>query len=144
MLDNPYDIDYDRNTQELVGQTLTEIRISTDGVYIEFVAPEKVFPYYTEGDCCSRSWIQDIFQPWVLSERPIDSVVETRMACGSKYNKFYSLKLKTIKGVCEIVYRNNSNGYYGGDLVPTYEVEDKSQLGRIDLTDDDDWTVYSP
>lgn len=49
----------------------------------------------------------------------------------------YGEKLSTQKGVCDIVYRNSSNGYYGGYINKLDEAPDTSSFKQIT----DDWTA---
>lgn len=85
-----------------------------DGDRIDFV---------TSGDCCSETWFADIVGVEMLIGRPVTLAEEvpdhpgdasdgrTRQECDS----FYGFRIFTAKGCCDFVYRNSSNGYYGGD-----------------------------
>lgn len=50
--------------------------------------------------------------------RSVESVDMPDPAETSEYDYLqdYSLKITTDKGVCDIIYRNESNGYYSGYL----------------------------
>lgn len=83
----------------------------------------------TEADCCSETWFADVLNPEALSyayiigveildlPNPEDS--RTRQESDSAYG----FTLKTNKGVCTIIYRNSSNGYYCGDIRAVSYVE---------------------
>ena len=108
--------------KELIGKTVTGLFVDKDQSILVFTHPnDEKTVYETYGDCCSETWFTDITGVAAL----IDSVVleaedvelmpsiedgRTRQECDS----FYGVKLKTTKGYVDIVYRNSSNGHYGG------------------------------
>ena len=109
----------------LLGTTITEYDLAPDGAFITF--HRQNLPSITldaVGECCSRTWIEDIDAPnaligTVLAVEHIKSPnISTRP--GPRYDEYiqyYGLKITTKKGRCVIDYRNASNGYYGGELV---------------------------
>lgn len=78
------------------------------------------------GGCCSRSWIEHISGIDALIDSEIYSVEDVYLAdvpligLPSTENvdqvTYYATKIHTSKGVFQIDYRNDSNGYYGGSL----------------------------
>ena len=78
----------------------------------------------TEGDCCSESWFSDIVNPQALFGAVVLAVECIEMEqigysvedgrCRQEVDTAYGYKITTNKGWCDIVFRNSSNGYYGG------------------------------
>lgn len=75
-----------------------------------------------DGDCCSDSWMYRITGVASLMGRVVLGVLETPTddvnpndGLGRQEEDLvYGAGLLTEAGVCEIVFRNSSNGYYGG------------------------------
>lgn len=76
------------------------------------------------GDCCSSSWWADGFN---LNELRGEVVKEIQSIELPEYNvedgrgrqeedKVYGYEIKTDAGASKFVFRNSSNGYYGGDM----------------------------
>jgi hypothetical protein len=99
--------------------------IDASDTKITFTSGEKSVTIEAVGDCCSYSWFEHIELPdtpfTILEVKDVDlgklAHKDPRYDCLKKY----SLKIKTDKGYGDIEMRNNSNGYYGGDYVVTYE-----------------------
>jgi len=53
-------------------------------------------------------------------------------------DEVYSDVLNTAQGRCEIIYRNSSNGYYGGWVEPGYGVSE-IPAGAEEITEDKSW-----
>jgi len=74
----------------------------------------------TNGDCCSETWFADIvgrdnlIPNEIIGVRflSVPSVEDNRSR--QDVDDFYGVRLSTSKGDCDIIYRNSSNGYYGG------------------------------
>ncbi|MET3232206.1 UNVERIFIED_ORG: hypothetical protein ABIC54_004411 [Burkholderia sp. 1263] len=86
--------------------------VCEDGDNIEFV---------TDGDCCSETWFADIVGVTALIGHPITIAEEVEVPelldgrCRQESDSFYGFRMFTQKGCCDAIYRNSSNGYYGGD-----------------------------
>lgn len=105
----------------LIGKTIKEVRlkekdhlafICTDGTYLLL---------YTEGDCCSISWIEHFNGLSALIGQTVNNVVTRDMPKIPDRAEFeciecYGWTLETAAGRCDIEMRNESNGYYGGTL----------------------------
>ena len=89
---------------------------------ILFVGATNAYHYQAIGDCCSESWFADVIGLDALLAGPVLIVRTIEMP---DYNvsdgrgrqqedQAYGVELVTTGGVCTIVYRNSSNGYYGG------------------------------
>jgi hypothetical protein len=107
----------------LIGKTITELHINDDQSVLVFTtASGELFAYSTEGDCCSESWWADITGVSALLGGTVATAEEVSM---DSYNvedgrsrqcsdEAYGYKLTTNKGYVDLVFRNSSNGYYGG------------------------------
>ena len=94
-----------------------------------------VLVYYAAADCCSSSFIEDFDQTWPLIDTTLLSVEKE---CGHQEDdgnnvlKWTFYKFTTTKGSATLSFRNESNGYYNGNLefskeVPNHEIE-KDQI----------------
>lgn len=112
----------------LVGTTVKELWISNDGEHEARIATDGgTLCLPTEGECCSESWWADAFgvkqmlgakvtaAEWIEMPTPKDG--RTRQ----EEDEAYGLRVTTDKGVCDLVFRNSSNGYYGGWSSPSWE-----------------------
>lgn len=106
----------------LIGKTITAIQLTTDKKAIRFVLADGAdVVARADGDCCSSTWIEHIslpargFPATVLEAGDIDM---PDLGSPSEYEcvQYYGFELKTDKGHMVIDYRNESNGYYGGNL----------------------------
>lgn len=112
--------------RDLVGKVINKIEMSDDTTVMVFTTDsgEKI-AYLTEGDCCSYSWFSHITNLDTLLGQKVNEVVEREEFSKEEYEKaekegdyeslaLYGYMLKTNKGTCDIEFRNDSNGYYGG------------------------------
>lgn len=98
--------------------------------------------YSTEADCCSETWFADITGVKALLGEVITTAQHVHMPDASQddrsrqdFDSFYGIRLTTPKGDVDIVYRNSSNGYYGGSLTgPSDRPPEQGVLH--DITDD--------
>jgi len=123
----------------LIGKTIKDVWISNEGDYLVFdfdgYAP---YYFYVESECCSSTWIHEINGRDALRDAEINSVESKDIELPDDKNdkdnedslESYCLTLTTRKGRCDIIYRNQSNGYYGGDL--TYLDWESDQYGLED------------
>ena len=96
--------------------------------YAETCLYNKVLCLQTDGDCCSETWFADIIGIRnLLSGSNVDGIEILRFPeevsdarSRQEVDAVYGVRLRTCKGNCDIIYRNSSNGYYGGtvDVVP--------------------------
>ena len=108
--------------QELIGKTVTNILINQTQTVLKFETDGGTVAYYVDGDCCSESWFADIIgvecllgQKVLTSERVIwDEIIDDDGRSLQDEDKIYCIKLITTKGYIDIIFRNSSNGYYGG------------------------------
>ena len=110
--------------KELLGKKIISLYIGEDEHSLIFKTNEGLFGYSAVGDCCSESWFSDITGVDALIGGTVSEVMYISM---DGYNvedgrgrqeedDAYGIKIVTDKGMSSIVYRNSSNGYYGGYL----------------------------
>lgn len=110
--------------KELIGKTVNKLTINDGETILAFCTSEGVIAYETWGDCCSDTWFSDITGVDALlgavvvntEELNVDGYNTEDGRCRQDYDKVYGHKLITNKGWVDIVFRNSSNGYYGGSI----------------------------
>ena len=109
--------------KELIGKTITALRVNEDQSILAFDHQDgSSTSYQTDGDCCSETWFADITGISALIGGTVAEVAEVEMQSiddgrtRQDEDEFYGVKLRTDKGIADIVYRNSSNGYYGGSI----------------------------
>ena len=133
--------------KELVGKTVNKILISPNDETLVFETNDGPLAYQTEGDCCSSTWFESItgvealLGKTVNKEESIDMPEPPSREYKSGHYcdvlQDYGEKLATDGGVADIVYRNSSNGYYGGSIYRIGAPNDLSNFKEIT----DDWTA---
>lgn len=107
---------------DLIGKTVTGLFVSSDQSRLVVTHDEFASAYECYGDCCSETWIADIVGVSALIGHKVLSAEDVTMEdvddgrSRQEYDCFYGIKLVTTGGIVDIVYRNSSNGYYGGSL----------------------------
>lgn len=108
--------------EKLVGRTVSKVFVGDGEGIIAFVTEQGTIGYVAQGDCCSESWFSDItgFATLIGSKILKHEVItldgynvedgRTRQ----EYDSVYGHRLTTALGTTDIIYRNSSNGYYGG------------------------------
>src|SRR5581483_5191564 len=110
----------------LLGEIINSLWVSDNQSLLVFGVGDggfKAFEAY--GDCCSESWFADILGVENLLGSIVAKVEEIPLpdynvedGCGRQYSDIaYGYKLYTYKGQTTIIFRNSSNGYYGGSLL---------------------------
>lgn len=110
--------------KKLIGKKINGISINDDQQILSFDTDQGQVNYVAYGDCCSESWFSDITGVSALLGGTVATVEEVSMygynvedgRTRQDYDKAYGVKLTTDKGYSDIVFRNSSNGYYGGNL----------------------------
>jgi hypothetical protein len=114
--------------RELLNKTISALYVSDDQQILSFQHPDgSSTSYMTYGDCCSETWFADITgvdallgaQVLEFQQVDIESAQDGRSRQDS--DQIYGTKLRTSKGFADIVFRNSSNGYYGG-CIELYEL----------------------
>lgn len=114
---------YSEDMRKLVGHKVMGIFIAKDEEDLIFVTATGAFHYRTYGDCCSQTWFADmvgvkqLIGYTVTQTEEIDvPIPEGDVRERSEEDQNYGIRITTDGGVCDIVYRNASNGYYGGSI----------------------------
>lgn len=110
--------------KKLIGKKITGLRINEDQSVLAFYTDQGVIAYETRGDCCSETWFADITGVSALLGGTVQTANEVSMdgynvkdgRTRQEYDEAYGVKLTTDKGYSDIVFRNSSNGYYGGSI----------------------------
>lgn len=105
----------------LVGKTIEKLMIADDKKAMLFITDNGDVKVKADGDCCSSTWIEHVelpargFPAKVLKVEDIDM---PDLGSPDNYDviQYYGCKITTDKGDMIIDYRNESNGYYGGNL----------------------------
>lgn len=113
-----------RETQmkELVGRRIVGLSIGDAESVLAFFTDTDTIAYETLGDCCSTSWFADIVGVDALigatvanvEELPLEDYNTEDGRSRQESDAAYGYKIRTERGYCDIVFRNSSNGYYGG------------------------------
>jgi len=125
--------------KELIGKKITGLFVdSEDQGTLMFKSGEEELVYTGYGDCCSETWFADItgvdcligFTVISVESVELNDVFDERTR--QEHDEVYGYKIKTNKGYVDIIYRNSSNGYYGGDC----EFGGKPTKNMVEITDD--------
>lgn len=108
----------------LVGKTITGMKIADDRQALLFETDAGAIKVRVDADCCSYTWVEHIELPALGFPAKVSAVVDLEMPEGKEstfhkdadYLAFYGCKIVTDKGEIVVDYRNDSNGYYGGNL----------------------------
>lgn len=128
-----------RGAKRLQGKVVESVWISDNQQDIKFVTDGGSLMYATDADCCSETWFSDIYGLDALIGHMILEVNTITLPkynaedgrSRQEYDAVYGLKIRTLAGYTDIVFRNSSNGSYGGhaeyinpsDLpYPSYEI----------------------
>lgn len=129
--------------KELINLTIQGVFVNDDQSIIVFKTEKHDVAYQAEADCCSESWFADITGFDAMIGSPIQSVEDIELETvddgrtRQEHDSFYGIKITTQKGVCDIVYRNSSNGYYSGWRTLMEEAPDTSNFKEIT----EDWSA---
>jgi hypothetical protein len=109
------------NDQVLVGRILKGVKLADDKQAILFQTDKGDIRVDVDADCCSHTWIESVELPALGFPSKVISVANLDMPDlgnleGCDVVAYYGCKIVTDGGEIIIDYRNDSNGYYGGDL----------------------------
>lgn len=108
---------------KLLGLQVTALKVAPDESGLIFETPEGAILWAAYGDCCSETWFADITGVDALLNHVVMSVERVSLEDPAEddgrgrqeVDQYYGVKIVTNAGYVDIVYRNSSNGYYGGD-----------------------------
>lgn len=107
----------------LVGHTIRKVFVREGEEAMAFVTDLGTFAFQTDGDCCSETWFADLNGYAALAgavsrveefELPEEAGKDGRTR--QEEDQVMGVRIRTWRGDCEILYRNSSNGYYGGSI----------------------------
>lgn len=104
----------------LEGQRIKQINISEDSLFI--TTNKGTHKFRIEGDCCSHSYFHEFLNvnqmlTWVAKSVEEIDMPEVPIEEYGEYEESilaYGYKFHTEGGYGIVVFRNSSNGYYGG------------------------------
>ena len=107
---------------ELKGNIVRKVFVGEGEGHMDFVCDDHIWRFEVDGDCCSESWFSDVYNFGALIDSEVRSVSEVDMPsyntedgkCRQESDQVYGFEIYTGKGVATVVFRNSSNGYYGG------------------------------
>lgn len=115
--------------ENFCGRTLERISVGDRESTLKFDLrngeDEEIRYVTTDGDCCSQSWWADIVGAAGSYGGIITGVKEVQMPepndnrSRQEYDRAYGYQITTDRGVVDLVFRNSSNGYYGGSAYDT-------------------------
>lgn len=125
-----------------IGKKIQSIRINNGETSIDFFLEGCNKRLVTYGDCCSSSWIEHLEMPNNVEGATITSVTEDDMPpwdnhiceahkegcltpCEHDSLRVYHTVFHTDRGDIVLEYRNDSNGYYGGNLEDAGDIPEK-------------------
>jgi hypothetical protein len=109
------------------GRTVTAVIVGYEEQYLVLETTTGPVIWETDADCCSNTWFSDVVGLPSLLGHPILAASELadvspfeteeeQNRTRQEEDKVYGVRLLTEAGVCDVVYRNSSNGYYGGSI----------------------------
>lgn len=116
-----------QNLWELKNKTILSAWVSPDQESLAFFCEGEIGARWNAvGDCCSQSWFADLVGVEALLGATVLDVEQISMdhfgydvedgRGRQECDPAYGFKILTTKGWCDVVFRNSSNGYYGGEL----------------------------
>lgn len=116
----------------LVGKTILSIFRNPDSTLLRFVTVTgEIIGFGVFADCCSTSWIEEVLNPdQIIGHRVLRCFdLEISEAQGirtdvpdyppsgrQEVDKTYGWQIDTTGGSAKVIFRNSSNGSYGGSL----------------------------
>lgn len=108
-------------TNILIGKTINSVKIAKDKEALLFITDAGDIKVLCDADCCSSTWIEHMELPALGFPALVIMAEDLEMPDlgdmkGCDVVAYYGFKITTDKGELVIDYRNDSNGYYGGNL----------------------------
>lgn len=111
----------------LLGRVINNIWLSQDDETLFIATNVGIFRFATDADCCSETWFADIIGTSALLGGKVVSIefidfdkelfsleVTNPARTRQEADDIMGFKITTDKGRGDIIFRNSSNGYYGG------------------------------
>lgn len=112
--------------ESLLGRKVLRVWLKSDTT-LALSTDAGVLRYEVDADCCSESWFYRVLRADALVGGRVVAVLEGKTddvdpedGLGrQESDEVNGYSILTDKGVCEVTFRNSSNGYYGGWLNPS-------------------------
>lgn len=127
---------WNRGLEKLVGKTIERVLISDDKTNLGFeLIDNERMGFYTDGYCCSESWIEHVSNVDSLIGGKVTAANEIEMGdVSDTYSKENPPPQEVVQayGVevwiegrppFKLEFRNASNGYYGGSIEHSDRIE---------------------
>lgn len=109
---------------ELVGRTVLGIFVAPTQGSIAFRTDTGFVRFDVDGDYCSEAWIADLLSVDALLDAVVVGVEDLDLPnynvddgrCRQEVDAVYGIQINTLRGRATLVFRNSSNGYYGGSM----------------------------
>lgn len=107
---------------DIIGRTISRLFVGPGEECLVFDTDAGLIAFETFADCCSETWFADIVGVDALLGGTVTAVVTRELPdpdddrSRQDVDSAYGFGLITNKGVCDVIFRNSSNGYYGGWL----------------------------
>lgn len=107
---------------DLKGKVILDIYVSDDREDMQFVTTQGPQFFSVDGDCCSQSYFYEVNSPENILGKQVSDVQELDLPDPDDEDSqkgdvvvAYGIRLISVDGLhTDIVFRNDSNGYYGG------------------------------
>lgn len=136
----------------LLNKTVLGIEVSEGEQYLRFRFQDGDDVVFSTGaDCCSETWFAEILAPYaligekILKAETLDIPHKDDNNSRQECDIFYGFALHSAKGICTVVFRNSSNGYYGGDIAeldPNTYAHWDGQAMKWQPVGENEWTAY--
>ena len=130
--------------EALIGKTIRSIAVSDGERVLRIATTSGPIYFMTEGDCCSESWWADILGVQAAIGSVVRSVDVNEEGSNiddgrtrQEVDVVYGYTIHTTKGSLQLVFRNSSNGCYGGWCDATTEAPAVKRWTNIT----DDWSA---
>ena len=108
--------------KELIGKKIISMLVNEDESLLVFETNGGLVAYEAVGDCCSTTWFADITGIGNAIGQTVRDVEDVELPdynvddgrCRDMEDVVYCYRIRTDGGVMDVVFRNSSNGYYGG------------------------------
>lgn len=132
----------------LEGRKVTGLRVSPGEELLVVSTDGGEFMFETEGDCCSETWFADILGVDVLIGQTVTKVEEIDLPepkddrTRQDFDTAYGVRITTKRGVATIIYRNSSNGGYGGGICRVTLPDRRAKKATVEINAD--WMAGKP
>jgi len=110
--------------RKLIGRLVISVSVSLDANELKFITDMGDVGIHTDGGCCSETWFSDLIGLTALLGGRVTAVESLELPdynCKDGRSRqqedvAYGHRITTEVGFADLIYRNSSNGFYGGWL----------------------------